>query len=157
MLRDHPLPVGSPNAHLIPRDHFPNHPRPGCPGNDALVAVGEVLRQSLRESDFVGRYGGEEFLVPLPATGPDGAMTIAEKIRHAVGAIVIPGVDRRITVSTGVSVRPDHAVDADGLGPAADRALSVANDNRRNRIEVASSSGDAPVESEPSLAVPIDR
>jgi diguanylate cyclase (GGDEF)-like protein len=48
------------------------------------------MRSSLRESDFVGRYGGEEFLILLPDTGKQQARLVAEKVRTAVEAIYLP-------------------------------------------------------------------
>jgi GGDEF domain-containing protein len=49
-------------------------------GDEVLAAVGVALTQTLRAADFAGRYGGEEFLILLPATGPEGAREIAEKL-----------------------------------------------------------------------------
>lgn len=126
-------------AALLDLDHFKQvndtygHGR----GDDVLAAVGAVLRESLRESDFIGRMGGEEFVALLPATDLDGAVTAAEKIRAAVAALTVPGVDREITISIGVAVIPEHAGDADGVLRAADRALYAAKERGRNRVEVA--------------------
>jgi diguanylate cyclase (GGDEF)-like protein len=126
-------------AALLDLDHFKQvndtlgHGR----GDDVLAAVGAVLREQLRESDFVGRMGGEEFVMLLPATGREGAVVAAEKIRAAVAAIELPGVDREITISIGIAVIPDHAGDADGVLRAADRALYAAKERGRNRVEVA--------------------
>jgi diguanylate cyclase (GGDEF)-like protein len=106
-------------------------------GDEVLSAVGQVLRQTVRESDFAGRYGGEEFLVLLPATDERGARTMAERIRLAVRTITTPGLDRQVTVSIGIGALPEHAVDADGLERAADRALYLAKNNGRDRVEVA--------------------
>ena len=62
---------------------------------------------------------------------------IGEKIRSAIGEIVVPTVQRRITVSVGIAVLPDHAFDAETLAQAADRALYSAKSLGRNRVEVA--------------------
>jgi diguanylate cyclase (GGDEF)-like protein len=106
-------------------------------GDDVLAAVGAVLREELRESDFVGRLGGEEFVVLLPATGRDGAVAAAEKIRLAIAALAVPGVTREVTISIGVATIPEHAGDGDGLLRSADRALYAAKEGGRNRVEVA--------------------
>jgi diguanylate cyclase (GGDEF)-like protein len=105
-------------------------------GDDVLAAVGAALAGTKRASDFVGRYGGEEFILLLPGTGVTGACEIAERIRRAVAAIEVPAVTQRVTLSVGVAVLPDHAVDAGSLERAADRALYAAKGAGRDRIEV---------------------
>ncbi|HEU5002745.1 MAG TPA: GGDEF domain-containing protein [Actinomycetota bacterium] len=112
-------------------------------GDEVLAAVGAALRATLRDSDFAGRYGGEEFLVLLPATGVDGAAVLADKIREAVAEIFVPSVERAITISVGVATIPDHAADADSLLRSADRALYAAKSGGRNRVEVAIPGGHA--------------
>jgi diguanylate cyclase (GGDEF)-like protein len=106
-------------------------------GDDVLAAVGQSVPATLRASDFVGRHGGEEFLALLPDTDRDGALKTAEKLRQAIEAIGVPGVEREISASFGVATYPFDAVDGDGLLRIADRALYVAKDAGRNRVEVA--------------------
>ena len=126
-------------AALLDLDHFKQindtygHGR----GDDVLAAVGAILREQLRDSDFSGRMGGEEFVMLLPATDRDGAVKVAEKVRAAISTISVPGVDREITISIGIAVVPEHAGDADGVLRAADRALYAAKERGRNRVEVA--------------------
>ncbi|HTN25158.1 MAG TPA: diguanylate cyclase [Solirubrobacteraceae bacterium] len=126
-------------AAMLDLDHFKQindqfgHGR----GDDVLAAVGAVLRERLRASDFVGRLGGEEFVMLLPATSRDGAVEAAEKLRAAVESISVPGVERKITVSIGIALIPDNAGDADGLLREADRALYAAKEAGRNRVVVA--------------------
>jgi diguanylate cyclase (GGDEF)-like protein len=115
-------------------------------GDDVLAAVGAVLRTSLRASDFAGRNGGEEFLLLLPATDSEGAITFAERLRLALRDINVPTVNRRITASIGIAVMPDHAGDARRLEMAADQALYSAKHNGRDRVEVATSLGAAGAE-----------
>jgi diguanylate cyclase (GGDEF)-like protein len=105
-------------------------------GDDALAAVGAVLSATVRTSDFAGRYGGEEFLVLLPDTDTEGARRLAEKVRETIASIRISTVDRKITMSVGIAVLPDHALDADSLVRAADRALYLAKSSGRDRVEV---------------------
>ncbi len=127
-------------ALVIDLDHFKHvndvhgHDR----GDEVLAAVGIALGNVVRESDFVGRYGGEEFLVLLPSTDRDGALQVAESVRTTIAAIAIPGLESGITASGGVAVFPDDAGDSVTLFRAADRALYAAKNNGRNRIEVAS-------------------
>ena len=105
-------------------------------GDEALAAVGVVLRDTVRQSDFAGRYGGEEFLILLPDTDEEGAKVIAEKIRSSLAEILVTGLDRRITASVGVAILPVHALDAETLVQEADRALYVAKSKGRDRVEV---------------------
>jgi diguanylate cyclase (GGDEF)-like protein len=105
-------------------------------GDDVLKAVGAVLAEALRPADFAGRYGGEEFLVVLPDTRLEPATAIAERIRAAVAAIQLPGLEHRVTLSVGVAVMPDHGQDAASLESAADRALYAAKNGGRDRVEV---------------------
>ena len=116
-------------------------------GDDALAAVGVVLSAAVRSSDFAGRYGGEEFLILLADTDADGARRLAEKIRATIASVRIPTVERSITMSVGIAVLPDHALDADSLVRAADRALYTAKSNGRDRVEVVG----------PHIAVPTAR
>jgi diguanylate cyclase (GGDEF)-like protein len=105
-------------------------------GDEVLAAVGSTLKTVCRESDFVGRAGGEEFLILLPDTGLDAGRLVAENVREAVAAITVASVPRPITASIGVAVLPDHAGDAKSLLRHADRALYTAKKNGRNRTEI---------------------
>jgi diguanylate cyclase (GGDEF)-like protein len=109
-------------------------------GDEILAATGAALRLAIRESDFVGRVGGEEFLVLLPFTSTEKGIVVAEKIRVAFGQIAVPTVDRRITASIGIAVFPNQAADSRSIEIAADRALYVAKANGRDRVEVAQDS-----------------
>jgi diguanylate cyclase (GGDEF)-like protein len=106
-------------------------------GDDVLAAVGAALSETVRASDFVGRNGGEEFVVLLPDTDSTPAAIVAEKIRIAVAAIHVPGVEREITASLGIATIPEHASDGAQLLRSADRALYIAKTNGRNRVETA--------------------
>jgi diguanylate cyclase (GGDEF)-like protein len=118
-------------------DHFKQiNDSYGHPIGDAvLAAVGSTLQATVREGDFVGRAGGEEFLILLPNTTTDGAQQVAETIRAAVAAIAIPQVEQPITASLGIAVLPDHAGDGTALLRHADRALYAAKEKGRNRTE----------------------
>jgi diguanylate cyclase (GGDEF)-like protein len=104
-------------------------------GDEVLAAVGATMRDTLRESDFVGRYGGEEFLILLPDTDRDGATVVAETIRAAVELIKVQGVERAVTASLGIAVTPDDAGDPTKLLRNADKALFTAKARGRNRVE----------------------
>lgn len=104
-------------------------------GDEVLAAVGDAAVSVLRASDFVGRYGGEEFLALLPGTGRDGAVVLADKLRKAVSSVRVPGLECRVTASFGVAVFPDDAGDAAMLVRLADRALYAAKERGRDRVD----------------------
>jgi len=122
-------------------DHF-GHSK----GDEVLAAVGAALKSCLRDSDFAGRFGGEEFLVLLPDTGVDGALQVAEKMRLAVASIKVPGVERAITVSLGIADLLEQGGNASSMVREADRALYSAKTAGRNRTVVARLAGDVDAE-----------
>jgi diguanylate cyclase (GGDEF)-like protein len=130
-------------AVLVDLDHFKQvndvygHDR----GDELLAAVGVAFRNVMRASDFVGRYGGEEFLILLPSADREGAVKVAEAVRAAIAAIRIPGIDKPITASAGVAVLPDDGGDSVTLFRAADRALYAAKHAGRNRVHTAMEAG----------------
>jgi diguanylate cyclase (GGDEF)-like protein len=122
----------------IDLDHFKeiNDSYGHARGDEVLARAAATIEGALRASDFVGRIGGEEFVVFAPATTRDGAKVLAEKVRAAVEAIQVPGVDHPVTLSVGVAGYPDDAVDAETILRMADRALYRAKDGGRNRVEL---------------------
>ena len=137
-------------ALLIDLDHFKqiNDMLGHDAGDEVLAAVGDVLTNLLRGSDFVGRYGGEEFLMLLPSTDRQGALQVAEATRLAIAGIRHPNSDQTVTASVGVAIMPDDAGDSVALFRAADRALYAAKRNGRNRVESATSARIGPRESD---------
>jgi diguanylate cyclase (GGDEF)-like protein len=105
----------------------------GHPCGDAVLAeVGRVLRETTRESDRVGRIGGDEFGVLLPETGLDEAALLAERARAAVGELAHPVP---ISASIGVSAMPESR-DAAALLAAADEAVYRAKRSGRDFVSV---------------------
>ncbi|MGH9166333.1 MAG: diguanylate cyclase [Acidimicrobiia bacterium] len=100
-------------------------------GDAVLRMVGEVLRTHLRAVDIACRVGGEEFGLLMPDTSAEGAVRVAERVREAVHRRRVPGVGT-ITVSLGVAVFPDHALDRDDLMKSADNALYLAKRQGKN-------------------------
>jgi diguanylate cyclase (GGDEF)-like protein len=98
------------------------------------------LRRSVRTTDIVARYGGEEMTIILPHTGLDDAAVVGEKIRGAVEALELPvgGKMIKITISVGVAGFPDCASDPPSLIQEADAAMYRAKQNGRNQVQVAS-------------------
>src|SRR6185503_16433258 len=106
-------------------------------GDAVLKQFAALLKHEAREIDIVGRYGGEEFIVLLPGTVLDAAVTFAERVRKQVEAhtFVFDGGAIRRTVSIGVAGWPHPRVThCDGLVRAADDALYVAKETGRNRV-----------------------
>ena len=114
-------------------------------GDQVLAGVGAALRSVLRDGDFAGRNGGEEFAVLLPDTDIAAALDIAERVRAAIAEITPPGTDVPVTVSIGVAGYPGHASTLDRLERLADAALYVAKRQGRNRVELATADGEADV------------
>ncbi len=111
-------------------------------GDNALAIVGEALRRTVRESDVAGRVGGEEFIVLAPDTDADGALVLAEKLRLAISREQVPGMEEALTASFGIAILPEDATNAELLLRRADRALYLAKELGRNRIELARAATD---------------
>jgi diguanylate cyclase (GGDEF)-like protein len=108
-------------------------------GNEALAAVGALLREELRSSDLAGRMGGDEFVILLPDTDGGGALQLADKVRESMHRVRLRGLERPLTGSFGVATFPDCTVEGDALMRIADRALYTAKQNGRDRVEAPSS------------------
>src|SRR4029077_3014962 len=111
-------------------------------GDSLLRHIAAVLAGGLRGTDWIGRYGGEEFLLVLPETGREGATAVAEKIRHQVQGTPVPlddgGPPARVTISIGLAGLSGGPEERKGAGPAliaaADRSLYEAKNAGRNRV-----------------------
>ncbi|HLJ55986.1 MAG TPA: diguanylate cyclase [Chthonomonadaceae bacterium] len=101
-------------------------------GDEVLRLTAALLRDNIREGDFVARYGGEEFAILLPNTGSAEAVEVAERVRLAIENHAFPW--RRITISIGVSAPMAGAVAPQALVESADRALYAAKNSGRNRV-----------------------
>ncbi len=104
-------------------------------GDQVLQHVAQILGEAVRESDFVGRWGGEEFMVLCPSTKLAEARVVAEKLRGAVAAHHFPVVGHK-TASFGVAELGGTERLEDAV-KRADAALYQAKENGRNRVEVA--------------------
>jgi diguanylate cyclase (GGDEF)-like protein len=127
-----PLAIG-----LIDADHFKDiNTRYLLPGGDEVLrGLARTLNSSLRATDTVGRWGGEEFLVVAPVTTPDGALSLGERIRQAVEQMRVYHNDEeiRVTVSLGFAVvEEDYTVPPDLLIRQASAALREAKMRGRN-------------------------
>ena len=109
-------------------------------GDEVLKHVASRMRTQLRGYDDVGRYGGEEFMVVLPACETAGAVSVAERIRADIASASVWTSAGRVavTVSIGVATAGGaQTAHANGLIAAADGALYTAKHKGRNVVEIA--------------------
>ncbi len=124
---------------MIDIDHFKQfNDKFGHDGGDAVLrALGGFLKNHVRRSDIVCRFGGEEFALILSPSTTEGALSRAEKIRAAIGRLKVHHANQdlgAITLSFGVAIFPDNAGDSASLIKAADVALYQAKHQGRNRV-----------------------
>jgi len=102
-------------------------------GDGVLQAVAQCCRRGVRNVDFVGRLGGEEFVVVLVQAGQAQGLEVGERIRLGVSAVNAgPGLS--VTASIGVAERRNEDQDFEGLLARADAALYWAKERGRNRV-----------------------
>ncbi|MEP7001920.1 MAG: diguanylate cyclase [bacterium] len=106
-------------------------------GDEVLKQLAGILREEAREIDRVGRYGGEEFMLLLPGTVLDAAVTFGERVRKRIErhTFTFPGGTLTRTSSFGVAGWPHPKIDqSDDLVRSADDALYVAKETGRNKV-----------------------
>ncbi|MGH7458310.1 MAG: diguanylate cyclase [Longimicrobiaceae bacterium] len=106
-------------------------------GDEALRWFGGIVRRAVRETDVVGRYGGEEFAIILPETSKEAALQLAERLREQIEDTRHPALSLGFTASFGVATHPDDADDKPTLVRVSDRALYRAKTEGRNRVSAA--------------------
>ncbi len=124
---------------MIDVDHFKlvNDERGHLVGDTVLTAVAHALGRAIRNEDVVARFGGEEFVVLLRATGLEHALLLAERLRKRVDELRVEvdgGGALHVTVSIGAAALADGVHTAEELVGAADRALYAAKQAGRNRV-----------------------
>jgi two-component system cell cycle response regulator len=125
---------------LLDIDHFKkfNDTHGHQTGDVVLSTLGQVIKDSIRDSDFAARYGGEEFALVLYHTDGPGAYDVAERLRQMVEDCEVhdKGNVLHVTISVGVATFPHEAIDdSKELIECADKALYTAKENGRNRVE----------------------
>lgn len=139
---------------LIDLDHFKSiNDRFGHSiGDKVLQIFAKTAQANLRQTDLVGRLGGEEFTVVLADASIDNAYLVADRLRKSfeIAAAVVEAQPLHATASIGVSVIVDPAQDLPKLITLADQALYLAKARGRNRVEVAPLELDA---TEPAIGV----
>jgi diguanylate cyclase (GGDEF)-like protein len=121
-------------------DHFKhyNDTNGHLPGDELLKSLSALLKETIREGELLGRYGGEEFLLVMPGVIKNKGLRAAERIRRVTAEHSFEFGESqplgRVTVSGGVSTWPEDGDDVESLIQAADEALYEAKRDGRNRV-----------------------
>lgn len=127
---------------LLDIDHFKKvndtygHPS----GDEALRAVSKIIRQTIRETDIAGRYGGEEFIILVPNASCDGTEAMAERLRNEIKTTSIQIEANNtisVSVSMGVACFSTENNTPEQLVKCADEVLYQAKETGRDRICIA--------------------
>lgn len=126
---------------MIDVDHFKriNDTHGHLAGDQVLLHLARIFQATVRASDIIGRYGGEEIGMILRRCDRDGAVVLAGKLREALigrPATTREGSEIAVRVSIGISCCPGHAQSASAIVAAADKALYRAKSGGRDRAEV---------------------
>ncbi len=106
-------------------------------GDRVLQAVCQTIEKTLRTTDFIARYGGEEIIILFPDTSTDTAASIVDRICRDVSKLKIEGVTRPVTVSAGIAgTQTGSGKSMDDAINEADEALYQSKSNGRNRITI---------------------
>ncbi|WP_426370505.1 diguanylate cyclase [Pseudocolwellia sp. HL-MZ7] len=110
-------------------------------GDELLKHICKICNKEIRSIDFLGRYGGEEFIIILPDCDVDGGIEIAKRIQNSLikDCLIVEGKELNVTLSMGISMLIDESETFEQLINKADQAMYVAKENGRNRIEVSTS------------------
>ncbi len=126
-------------------DNFKHYnDRNGHPAGDALLKeLAKVIQGQARKSDLAARYGGEEFAVLCRATGKEGALIFAERLRATIASPEFPEGHAqplgKISISVGVAVFPEHGQNPEEVLESADQALYQSKKGGRNRVTASES------------------
>ena len=105
-------------------------------GDDVIRHLADTMRVCLRHTDYLGRYGGEEFAIILPETNLEGACVIAERLRQSIAEAEVKSLNSSLnyTVSLGVATLSEHIADSRQWLRQADEALYEAKHGGRNQV-----------------------
>ena len=111
-------------------------------GDEYLLAVADLMKKVLRSTDYIGRWGGDEFAALLPETDGAAAQEVAEKLIQAFSktSVVISGHTLYASVSIGIAALPEHTSDISELMAFADAAMYKAKEAGRGRCWLYSAS-----------------
>jgi diguanylate cyclase (GGDEF)-like protein len=125
---------------MLDLDHFKaindNHGHPI--GDLVLKEFAQRSQSCIRDTDIIGRYGGEELVIFLPDTDMDIAVQVAERLRKSIAdtPIQIAEKELQITVSIGVSKRDEYTPELQTLIARADQAMYIAKHKGRNQVAI---------------------
>lgn len=125
---------------MLDIDHFKsvNDNYGHAAGDKILVEVSRLFKEAMRDIDFIGRIGGEEFAVCLPETPTNGAFLVAERMRQSVENETVEVEGQKISVAVSIGIAQLSAGDNDfsALLNRADQALYQAKNTGRNKVIV---------------------
>ncbi len=130
---------------MVDLDHFKkiNDTYGHLVGDGVLKWVAHLMKKTIRKTDYIGRYGGEEFLLVFPETALKGALVVAEKVRSVVESnpyITPEGEEIKVTISIGVAVanrdpsKRDFLDTIDSIVTRADKGLYRSKREGRNKV-----------------------
>jgi len=107
-------------------------------GDEVLRRIASILQQRLRKDDFIGRWGGEEFILLLPNTDAESAVRVCEALRKAIAEMLIEvqGQQLAVTATFGVTAQADAKVGLEQLLKHADDALYQGKSSGRNQVVI---------------------
>ena len=107
-------------------------------GDELLLFVGKKIEESLRKSDTIARFGGDEFLLLIPAiNSKDDTITVAEKILNTFkNKFILSGYKLNVTISMGIAIYPHDGKDSNTLFKNADSAMYQVKEQGRNNYKI---------------------
>jgi diguanylate cyclase (GGDEF)-like protein len=110
-------------------------------GDEVLIGLCNVIRQHIKNTDVVGRWGGEEFAISLPNANEEQAIQVAQRIRESMASLNVKDAEQMTipvpTVSQGIAVFPVDMDDTTKLIDLADKRLYIAKKRGRDQVESA--------------------
>ncbi len=105
-------------------------------GDVVIKNIARIIKESVREIDIVGRYGGEEFAIGLPETGIESALHVVRRLRKKVEDNVFKAYDEKLklTISVGIAMYPRDASELNDIMDKADQALYEAKKSGKNVV-----------------------
>lgn len=105
-------------------------------GDRLIQAIAQAIRNALKSTDIVARYGGDEFVCLLPGASQEAAVAVAQRIRHRLAEepLIVDNQAVTVTISIGAATFPMHGPTLEDVAKSADRALYVSKARGRDRV-----------------------